>query len=168
MTTYSHEITLLTLGRQLSDEERRRLEQAKITVEQRGLVTLAPDSGQVRAYLCDGTSQSFDAIYSALGCDPRSALGRQIGCRVGSHRRFIVTEHQETSEPNVWAAGDVVRGLNQISVALGEAAIAATAIHNRLAALSDQSSGQPEEPDKQTSLLHTLQQVDQARADSTS
>jgi NADPH-dependent glutamate synthase beta subunit-like oxidoreductase len=33
-----------------------------------------------------------------------------------------------TSEPDVWAAGDVVRGLNQISVAIGEAAIAATAI----------------------------------------
>jgi thioredoxin reductase (NADPH) len=85
------------------------------------------------AQLCDGTSKRFDLVYSALGCGPRSSLGRQLGCRLGSDGRFIVTEHQETSEPDVWAAGDVVRGLIQISVATGEAAIAATAIHNRLA-----------------------------------
>jgi thioredoxin reductase (NADPH) len=38
--------------------------------------------------------------------------------------RLFVNEHQQTSVE--------VRGLNQISVANGEAAIAATAIHNAL------------------------------------
>ena len=37
-----------------------------------------------------------------------------------------------TSVDGLYAAGDVVRGLNQIAVATGEAAIAATAILNRL------------------------------------
>jgi thioredoxin reductase (NADPH) len=32
----------------------------------------------------------------------------------------------------LYAAGDLVRGLNQIAVAVGEAAIAATAVHNAL------------------------------------
>ena len=41
-------------------------------------------------------------------------------------------EHQETSVPGLYAAGDVVRGLNQISTAEGEGAIAATDVHNRL------------------------------------
>jgi thioredoxin reductase len=44
----------------------------------------------------------------------------------------VVAKHQETSVSGLYAAGDLVRGLNQISVASGEAAIAATAIHNRL------------------------------------
>jgi thioredoxin reductase (NADPH) len=44
----------------------------------------------------------------------------------------LVNEHQLTSVEGLYAAGDVVRGLNQISVADGEAAIAATAIHNAL------------------------------------
>ena len=61
------------------------------------------------------------------------ALAGNSGAGSGLTGDFIVTEHQETSEPGVWAAGDVVRGLNQISVATGEAAIAATAIHHRLA-----------------------------------
>jgi thioredoxin reductase (NADPH) len=133
MTTYSRDLTLLTLGEPLSGEARCQLQQADITVEERPLLALAPDGCGVEAHLSDGTSKRFDAVYSALGCDPRSRLGQQLGCRVGSDGRLIVTEHQQTSEPDVWAAGDVVRGLNQISVAFGEAAIAATAIHNRLA-----------------------------------
>ncbi len=34
--------------------------------------------------------------------------------------------------PGLYAIGDVVRGLGQISVAMGQAAIAATAINNSL------------------------------------
>jgi thioredoxin reductase (NADPH) len=55
-----------------------------------------------------------------------------LGAAIGADERFLTDEHQQTTVPNLYAAGDVVRGLNQISVAMGEAAIAATAIHNRL------------------------------------
>jgi thioredoxin reductase (NADPH) len=47
-------------------------------------------------------------------------------------RGLIVNAHQETSVPRLYAAGDVVRGLNQVVVAAAEAAIAATDIHNKL------------------------------------
>ena len=46
--------------------------------------------------------------------------------------RLVVDDHQQTTVPGLFAAGDLVRGLNQISTAQGEAAIAATAMHNRL------------------------------------
>ena len=39
-----------------------------------------------------------------------------------------------TTIEGLYAAGDLVRGLNQITVAEAEAAIAATGIHNRLRA----------------------------------
>ena len=44
----------------------------------------------------------------------------------------VTDEHQRSSTDGLFAAGDVVRSLDQISVAMGQAAIAATAIHNRL------------------------------------
>jgi len=44
----------------------------------------------------------------------------------------VVDTHCESSVPGLYAAGDVVSGLDQIAVAVGHAAIAATAIHNRL------------------------------------
>ncbi len=39
--------------------------------------------------------------------------------------------HNQTSVKGLYAAGDVVRGLDQIVVAMGHAAVAATHIHNR-------------------------------------
>jgi thioredoxin reductase (NADPH) len=44
-----------------------------------------------------------------------------------------VSDHLETSVPGLFAAGDVVEGLDQISNAMGQAGVAATRIRNRLA-----------------------------------
>ena len=41
--------------------------------------------------------------------------------------------HQRTSVPGIYAAGDVVKGLDQISHAMGEGGVAATTIRNDLA-----------------------------------
>lgn len=51
---------------------------------------------------------------------------------------FQVDRHQETSISGLFAVGDCVHGLSQISVAVGHAAIAATAVHNRLRAPANQ------------------------------
>jgi thioredoxin reductase (NADPH) len=44
-----------------------------------------------------------------------------------------VDEHQQTSVHGVFAVGDVVSDLHQLSVGIGHAAVAATAIHKVLA-----------------------------------
>ena len=137
MTSYTRELTLLTLSEPLVPEEQRRAEAAGITIEEGALAALEADpKAGVLARFTGGEARRFDAVYAALGCGPRSGLGRQVGAALGGDGRFIVDERQETSVRGVWAAGDIVRGLNQISVAMGEAAIAATAIHNRLAGRS--------------------------------
>ncbi|MFN8792184.1 MAG: FAD-dependent oxidoreductase [Bdellovibrionales bacterium] len=46
---------------------------------------------------------------------------------------FIQTSaHQETSIPGLFAVGDCVNALAQVSVAIGQAALAATRIHHNL------------------------------------
>ena len=45
-----------------------------------------------------------------------------------------VDEHRQTSLRGLYAIGDVTMGLKQISVAIGQAAQAATAVHNSLEA----------------------------------
>jgi thioredoxin reductase (NADPH) len=45
---------------------------------------------------------------------------------------LITDKHQRTSVEHLYAAGDIVNTINQISVASGEAAVAATAIHKSL------------------------------------
>ncbi|MGA0606489.1 NAD(P)/FAD-dependent oxidoreductase [Phenylobacterium sp. VNQ135] len=76
--------------------------------------------------------RSFDVVYSALGVTPRAQLAVQAGAMLDDSGRLVVGDHQETSVPGLYAAGDVVRGLNQISTAEGEGAVAATDVHNRL------------------------------------
>ena len=72
-------------------------------------------------------------VEDRLGCDARSELAVQLGARVNDIGELIVDAHCRTSVPGMYAAGDVVDALNQMSVATGQAAIAATDIHNELA-----------------------------------
>jgi thioredoxin reductase (NADPH) len=75
----------------------------------------------------------FDSIYPALGSTIRSKLAVAAGARTSDDGTLEVDDHQRTSVPGLFAAGDVVKGLDQISHAMGEAGVAATTIRNRLA-----------------------------------
>jgi thioredoxin reductase (NADPH) len=79
-----------------------------------------------------GEPRVFDVVYSAMGITPCNRLAVQAGANREPEGRLIVDEHQQTSVPGLYAAGDLVRGLNQISTAQGEGAIAATHVHNAL------------------------------------
>lgn len=80
----------------------------------------------------DGASHHFDTVYPVLGGAAQSQLAIALGARVDDGDELIVDDQQQTTVDGLYAIGDVVSTLNQISVALGHAAIAATAIHNRL------------------------------------
>lgn len=92
-------------------------------------ITFEADAVLVRA---DGRTHAFDSAYPALGMEPRSKLAHDAGARLGPDDRLVVSPHMMTSVEGLYAAGDMVRGLNQISIAQAEGAIAATDIHNRL------------------------------------
>jgi thioredoxin reductase (NADPH) len=79
--------------------------------------------------------RDFDVMYLALGCSAQNELARSLRAECDEHGALKVNAHQETSVPKLYAAGDVVRGLNQVVVAAAESAIAATDIHNKLRAL---------------------------------
>ena len=80
----------------------------------------------------DDRTHRFDSLYVALGLRARSAMAIALGAEHDDDGALIVDAHQQTTVPGLYAAGDVVRGLAQISVAMGQAAIAATDIHNGL------------------------------------
>lgn len=75
----------------------------------------------------------FDSIYPALGSRIRSDLAIAAGANASEDGCLEVDDHQRTSIPGLFAAGDVVKGLDQISHAMGEAGVAATTIRNMLA-----------------------------------
>jgi thioredoxin reductase (NADPH) len=76
---------------------------------------------------------SFDSIYPALGSIIRSELAKPTGAEMSDEGCLLVDAHQRTTCSGLYAAGDVVLGLDQISHAMGEGGVAATAIRNDLA-----------------------------------
>ena len=80
----------------------------------------------------DGRELRFDTLYPTLGSEPNNALAHALGIELDDNGEIVAGEDQQTSVDGVYAVGDVVKALNQIAVAVGNAAIAATKIHNRL------------------------------------
>lgn len=108
-------------------------------VRRAGLVALPvpvrairPAGHAIELALADGTTAPFDTLYPALGLEPASALARSLGVGVNASGCVETDRHQRTAADGVYAVGDVVSTLNQIAVAVGQAAIAGTDIHNRL------------------------------------
>jgi thioredoxin reductase (NADPH) len=134
LRTWATDVSLLIAdGAELKPETRKALAEAAIKIahvspeavrlEDDGLTALTAEDGEVHR---------FDVVYSAFGITAQTELAQGLGARLDEAGRLFVGAHQETSVDGLYAAGDLVRGLNQISVADGEAAVAATAVHNRL------------------------------------
>jgi thioredoxin reductase (NADPH) len=79
-----------------------------------------------------GGRHVVDVLYPALGCRVNSELGSSLGASCNRDGLIEVDSHQKTSLDGLYAAGDVVTDLHQISVATAHAAIAATDIHRVL------------------------------------
>ncbi|MFN4143807.1 NAD(P)/FAD-dependent oxidoreductase [Aestuariivirga sp.] len=102
---------------------------------------ITPADGPVYGYsleakaislLAGGRRLSFDTLYPALGTTVRSELARMAGAATSADGGIIVDRRQMTSVEGLYAAGDVVLGLDQIGNAMGQAGVAATAIRNAI------------------------------------
>jgi thioredoxin reductase (NADPH) len=72
-------------------------------------------------------------LFSTLGMDVHSGLAITLGAEIDDGGYVLSDGHQQIRVPGLLVAGDVARGLNQISVAISEAAVAASAMHLWLA-----------------------------------
>lgn len=82
--------------------------------------------------LFDSAWQAFDTVYAALGSNARCEVIRDLVPDLTVEGCLVVDAHQRTSVGGLYAAGDVVAGVDQIAHAIGQASVAATAIRNDL------------------------------------
>lgn len=94
--------------------------------------SLHPCDTGIELLTCGGDRHHFDIIYPNLGARFRSDLAVQLGVPCDECGGVPVDDHLQTSVRGLYAIGDVTLGLKQISVAIGQAAQAATAVHNSL------------------------------------
>ncbi|ASQ44790.1 NAD(P)/FAD-dependent oxidoreductase [Legionella clemsonensis] len=129
---YTSDVTLITLGRQCrwNKQERAILHDTNITVISKPVLDLELLADCTRCKFADNKTIDFDYLYSALGSKTNNKLADDVKAKQ-KKELLIVNKDQETSVTGLYAAGDIVSSLHQLSVATGQAAIAATAIHNR-------------------------------------
>jgi thioredoxin reductase (NADPH) len=131
---YTADITLIAPdeAHRLAPEDQERLRTA-------GIVTIdGPSRGVALHQDCIVVEtarghHAFDSVYPALGSDLHNELAEQAGVGLAETGCILVDSHQRTSVPGLYAAGDVVLGLDQICHAMGEGGVAATTIRNDLA-----------------------------------
>jgi thioredoxin reductase (NADPH) len=132
--SFTADVTLIAPDKalDLQPEDQQKLKMASIDCVDGPAQAVAISDKCIIVETAQGT-YSFDTVYPALGSDTHTQLAEMIGARLNEQGCVGVDAHQRTSVPGVYAAGDVVIGLDQISHAMGEGGVAATTIRNDLA-----------------------------------
>nr|WP_294851262.1 NAD(P)/FAD-dependent oxidoreductase [uncultured Sphingomonas sp.] len=135
LRSYTADLTLIATDgdHDLAKEDRDSLTEARITIIDGPIDTIVPDDKAISVTMCDGQTLRFDSLYPALGSDTHSSLAEMVGADLSKDCCIVTDEHQRTSIEGVYAAGDIVKGLDQISNAMGQGGIASTTIRNDLA-----------------------------------
>jgi thioredoxin reductase (NADPH) len=139
LRSYSGDVTVLSDGRPSSawsGELHELLTALRVRIDERPIRSIQAGPTRVTMSFADGGERSARALYIALGCDVSSELAAGLGAETDDEGFLKVDQHQQTTVPGLYAAGDLVQSLSQIAVAFGQAAIAATAVHNSLRELA--------------------------------
>jgi thioredoxin reductase (NADPH) len=134
LRSFTADVTLIAPDKamRLKPEDQEKLKAAGIGCADGPTHAVAISSDFIVVDTADGHF-TFDSIYPALGSDTHTQLAEMAGADLSESCCIKVDSHQRTSVPGLYAAGDIVIGLDQISHAMGEGGVAATTIRNDLA-----------------------------------
>jgi thioredoxin reductase (NADPH) len=103
-----------------------------ITIPQDKIHDLVIGDDGVKAIWPNGDEVKTDILYPAMGYEVRCGFTAGLGLKQNEDGCIYNDDHQRTNILGLYAIGDITRALSQISVAVGQASIAATAVHNSL------------------------------------
>ncbi len=134
---YTPDVSICSQGKQPTIPEHylERLNKAEIPVLTHKITHLEGEQVLEKAILEDGSKMEIDGLFVAMG--EASSLDFAYSLGIITQGVFIEADHaQKTNVPGVFAAGDCVGRFLQISVAVGEGAIAAKSAINYLKGLN--------------------------------
>ena len=134
LRSFTPDVTLIAPDKalHLKPEDQEKMKTAEIDCVDGPAQAVAISNECITVHTAEG-HYTFDSVYPALGSDTHTQLAEQAGARLNEQGCIGVDSHQRTSVPGLYAGGDVVIGLGQISHAMGEGGVAATTIRNDLA-----------------------------------
>ena len=134
LRSYTADLTLVSpdLPHEMGEDVRASMAALGIQLLDGPITAIEPGDDSIALVTADGR-HDFASVYPALGSDTHTLLAEMVGASLAGDDCVHVDSHQRTGVPGIYAAGDVVLGLDQISHAMGEGGVAATTIRNDLA-----------------------------------
>jgi len=78
------------------------------------VVGFEPDASQLRCRLASGAVIDADLVVMSIGVRPETALARDAGLELGARGHIVVSDSMQTSDPDIYAAGDAVQTTDRI------------------------------------------------------
>lgn len=136
LLTWTRQLTLLTDGREISNDDRAQLTALDIAIRREAIVALEGDTPArqlQRVLFSEGDPLECDALFFNLGTELATDFHETLGCRLDPECGLVwVDDTQQTSVVGVYAAGDVTPQSQLAIVAAAEGAMAAIHIHRSL------------------------------------
>ncbi|NWK56700.1 FAD-dependent oxidoreductase [Verrucomicrobiaceae bacterium N1E253] len=79
-----------------------------------GVASFSHENDLVSAQLNSGKTVSAGLVVLSIGVKPESDLAKDAGLELGPRGHIVVNEYQQTSDPSIYAAGDVCETLDPI------------------------------------------------------
>ena len=135
LTTWTDKIVICTNGEPagMDEELLAQIKKLNIPVLEQAVTCVKSKNGEIGCLeLANGMSLDCDRLYFAIGQYPADDIGVELGCKRDEIGRIEIDERNHTSVKNVYAAGDIVPGVQLAIVAAASGAVAASAIHHSL------------------------------------
>lgn len=91
------------------------LERQRVELQLEYPVTAFEGQGRVQTVVAGGQSFPADLVIFSVGLKPGVVLAQQAGLVLGPTGAVVVDDHQRTSQPNIYAAGDVAEARHLVT-----------------------------------------------------
>jgi thioredoxin reductase (NADPH) len=127
LLTFTKNITIYTNGKPMETSSKYDGDAERFKIDTRQISKLDGSEFLQRIYFTDGTSEEIDGIFVAYESASSIDFARKLGV-LAQGNTVVVDSKQQTNLEGLFAAGDCASSFKQISVAVGQGALAGKAI----------------------------------------
>lgn len=127
LLTFTKNITIYTNGKPMELSSKYDNDAGQFKIDTRQISKLDGSDFLQRIHFTDGTSEDIDGIFVASESASSIDFARKLGV-LADGNKVVIDAMQQTNLEGLFAAGDCASGFKQISVAVGQGALAGKAI----------------------------------------
>lgn len=136
LQTWARSVTVVTDGRGYEGDREALTEQGVQLIEESASALLGRRGALRAVQLQSGQEIACDLLFFSVAHTPRCSLAESLGCRLDDEGYVLVNSGGRSSVPGVYAAGDLVPGIQLVAVASAKGVVAGVAAAQDLLGLS--------------------------------